>query len=399
MFPKLYKTNQVSAPWLVVYSDPTSRAANGRPVRVRFRFAQKADAEAKLRELHGGIHIGGVVGLVFDTSARLDWQAARRILDVAGYAGTSLVEVAREWTRGHVRAAHGDLPVADLLEEFLHFQSRLGREVRTRANLGQRVSAWLNRERIATLADITDARIRALKLRDHVSAQTLRNDMAAVSSFLSYLARERNLIPANPLKGVTKPTVDGRIPRTLTPDQAAALMAAAQSCGGGRLLRYFTLCLFAGLRPGEAAAMDPSHVVLARGQRFCRVLKGKRRGHRRQVPLSAAFAAWWKAADPSHPLPLFDWIRDRPLFDAIRRVAGLIPADPGRSRARLWQSDICRHTWISVRLVETQNEAQVALEAGTSIRMIHGHYLEWLTKQQARAIAAIRPTSPAPGSA
>lgn len=82
-------------------------------------------------------------------------------------------------------------------------------------------------------------------------------------------------------------------------------------------------------------------------------------------------------------------------FDQIREQAGLIQRGTGGDRKkltlRLWQDDICRHTWISWRLAELKDEAQVALEAGTSVQMIHEHYLQWLDGKSVKALAGMRP--------
>jgi hypothetical protein len=69
--------------------------------------------------------------------------------------------------------------------------------------------------------------------------------------------------------------------------------------------------------------------------------------------------------------------------------------DSGQNRRRIarsqWQEDILRHTWISARLATTQDEAKTALEAGTSIGMIHAHYHSLTTRQAAAALWSIRP--------
>lgn len=390
MLPKLYKTSQASAPWLVVYSDPAQRDAQGKVKRVRFRFAKRADAKRKYDQLIEETHQAGIVGMAFDASARADAIAARQALDAAGYPGITLLEIARDYARRHVVARHGELPIMGLIAEFLDHQKLINRSARTVDNLKRRLERWAVDAKLGTLGEITEEVITDLKIRPGVAAQTRRNDMAAASSFFSYLVKDRRVLAGNPLQGVSRPTVDLRTPRTFTPEQARALLESALRHGGGRLARYFILCLMAGLRPSEAAAVDPSNVVLSHREKFVRVLAGKRRGHRRNVPLSTAFQAWWQIA-PAHELPLYDQNRDRYLFDLIRRDAGLIPPLGKRDEQRIWQDDICRHTWISARLAVTQDEAQVALEAGTSRTMIHMHYLDWLTLQVAQEILTMRP--------
>lgn len=395
MLPKLYRTKQASAPWLVVYSDTTRRDRHGKPRRIRFRFAHEEDARKKHAALTKGVEIGGVVGLTWDMRTRADAEAARRILDAAGLESITLAELARQYLQAHPTAARVDHDLDPLLEEFLESKRREERRQTSIDNLTRRIRAWLVANRLTTVRDISDESLRSLKLRKGVSAQTRINDMAAVSSFLSYLATERRILAANPLAGMARPARDLRTPRVLTPEQAGALLRAAQEVEGGRLLRYFTLCLLAGLRPGEAARLDPAAVVLTRGGRIS-VTLSKRRRRGRAVPISPTFRAWWTVA-PQTPAPLFDWDRDRVAFDEIRQQAGLIQRGTGGDRKkltlRLWQDDICRHTWISWRLAELKDEAQVALEAGTSVQMIHEHYLQWLDAKSVKALAGMRPAT------
>ncbi|MBS0229468.1 MAG: hypothetical protein JSS23_12360 [Proteobacteria bacterium] len=334
-----------------------------------------------------------MTGISFDANLRADAIGARRVLDAAGHTGLTLLELAREAARKPAVDQRSRVLMAPLVEDFLESQRRDNRAGSTVRNLAVRIAAWITRERIGTLADVTDATLLALKQRRNVSAQTRINDMAAVSSLLSWVVNERRLLPVNPLTSISRPTVDVRVPRVLEPEQARALLEAARTQGEGRLLRYFVLCLLAGLRPSEAARVNPQDVMTGRDG-FVRVIKSKRRRRLRQVAISAAFRAWWKAA-PETPMPLYDQDRDRALFDAIRESAGLIQRGRGGDRKRLvgnrWQNDICRHTWISLRLHQTKDEAAVALEAGTSVQQIHEHYLDWLTPAAARALAALRP--------
>lgn len=393
MLPKIYRTNHATAPWLVIYSDTTQRDRDGKPRRIRFRFAHEDDARKKHSQLCKGVELGGVVGLSWSLRIRADAEVARQILDSAGFAGVSLQEAARSHIRIHPTAQQIDHDLEELLEEFIEAKTREERRQTSIDNLQRRVKAWLDREKLTTVAGINDAALRSLKLRKGVSAQTRINDMAAVSSFLSYLTVDRRILAANPMAGMSRPTRDIRMPRVLTPDQAKNLLEAAQQVEDGRLLRYFSLCLLAGLRPGEAARLDPVAVVMTRGGRIS-VTLSKRRRRGRAVPISPTFRAWWSSA-PQTPAPLFDWERDRVAFDEIRERAGLIQRGTGGERkklvVRLWQDDICRHTWISWRLAELKDEAQVALEAGTSVQMIHEHYLQWLDAKSVKALAGMRP--------
>jgi hypothetical protein len=60
-----------------------------------------------------------------------------------------------------------------------------------------------------------------------------------------------------------------------------------------------------------------------------------------------------------------------------------------------WKHNALRHSFISYRLAEIQNAAQVALEAGNSPTLVFRHYRELVKPEAAKAWFAIAPEAPA----
>ena len=56
-----------------------------------------------------------------------------------------------------------------------------------------------------------------------------------------------------------------------------------------------------------------------------------------------------------------------------------------------WKANGLRHSFISYRVADIQNVAQVALEAGNSPGMIFGHYRELVTADDAKEWFSIKP--------
>ena len=56
-----------------------------------------------------------------------------------------------------------------------------------------------------------------------------------------------------------------------------------------------------------------------------------------------------------------------------------------------WKRNALRHSFVSYRLAQTQNAAQVSLEAGNSPAMVFRHYRELVTPAAAAAWWAIAP--------
>ena len=59
-----------------------------------------------------------------------------------------------------------------------------------------------------------------------------------------------------------------------------------------------------------------------------------------------------------------------------------------------WKHNALRHSFISYRVAETQNVAQVALEAGNRPQMIFKHYRELVRPAEAKAWFGIVPAAP-----
>ena len=86
----------------------------------------------------------------------------------------------------------------------------------------------------------------------------------------------------------------------------------------------------------------------------------------------------------------------RKRISKLRSQKGAVP--PGAETAEVegwapfaWKHNALRHSFISYRVAETQNVAQVALEAGNSPQMIFKHYRELVRPAEAKAWFAILP--------
>jgi hypothetical protein len=61
--------------------------------------------------------------------------------------------------------------------------------------------------------------------------------------------------------------------------------------------------------------------------------------------------------------------------------------------AFVWKHNALRHSFISYRVAQTQNVAQVALEAGNSPRVVFSNYRELVRPVDAERWFAISPTA------
>jgi len=167
-----------------------------------------------------------------------------------------------------------------------------------------------------------------------------------------------------------------------TLDPASLPPAVNRRYATGDMVVLLALGGLAGLRTAEIQRQLWEHIDLKRGLLRVSAVKGNTAA-RRLVPLCNGLVQW-----------LEPWRRDSgPVYqivktpDAIRRLA---------ERAGVsWKHNALRHSFISYRVAETQNVAQVSLEAGNTTRMIHQHYRELVTQEEAKAWFNIAPSRPA----
>jgi integrase len=255
-----------------------------------------------------------------------------------------------------------------LLDEFLEFKSKAeGATQRTRENLENRILAWLDREKILTVGQITREAALALRDREGVDAATRKNDMNAASSFLTWLVNDKRMLPLNPLLGQRRPRVQRKRPKVYTAAQARAILDAASTYKGGRHARAVGLLFFAGLRPSELPA---ALISLDAKRPIVRVEDGKMRGRANRIVDLTKHAARWLAR---HPAPI--------LMPTTGQRRQIVKA----ARAK-WIQDGARHTWISSKCELMHDDALVARMAGTSKDIIFAHYHALMPRGEAKRI-------------
>ncbi|EIQ00713.1 site-specific recombinase XerD [Opitutaceae bacterium TAV1] len=382
MFASLIPVKHPRINFAVIYTDPVRKEKSGRKKRIVKHFVHRSDAEAYQKEINKNMPVAGVAGLALDAPARADFFAARQILDAAGFS-QSLVDVARDFVARHPSRKDASLALDEaLLEEFLaHKRDVEKAKERTVGNLKTRVNAWIKFAGLSTISDITHEACLALRVRKGlcpdkpVSATTRKNDMNAVSSFLTWLVDEKKVMKEHPMRGTKRPRADDAKRVVWTAAQARAWMDAAAVYREGRFVPALVSLLMGGLRPSE---QTESRFVLT-GKPALRAEGGKLRGRaNRTVPLGKAAVAWLKACPPREDgtFPELS-VKGRA---ALERLSGLT-----------WVPDAPRHTFISARMAIVQHEGQVAREAGTSVEIVFKHYHRVLTRAQAVAVLGILP--------
>ncbi|HZL13175.1 MAG TPA: tyrosine-type recombinase/integrase [Verrucomicrobiae bacterium] len=167
-----------------------------------------------------------------------------------------------------------------------------------------------------------------------------------------------------------------------TPDEVARLLAAAPDS----IRPAMAIQAFTGIRTAELMRLDWRAVKLERGHIEITAANAKT-ASRRIVPTLPNLVAWLKFAanktSKIFPRGAHDY------HELMRETASNTKTE--KLPAVELKHNALRHSFISYRVAQTQNVAQVALEAGNSPAMIFGHYRELVTADDAKAWFAIEP--------
>jgi integrase len=167
-----------------------------------------------------------------------------------------------------------------------------------------------------------------------------------------------------------------------SPDEVARLLAAAPDS----IRPAMAIQAFTGIRTAELMRLDWQSVKLDR-QHIEITAANAKTASRRIVPILPNLAAWLEphaqksggifasGADYYHEL--------------TREAAGNTKTDT--APAVELKHNALRHSFISYRVADVQNVAQVALEAGNSPAMIFSHYRELVTADDAKKWFSIQP--------
>ena len=118
----------------------------------------------------------------------------------------------------------------------------------------------LGHVRLADLSPLDVTRFRAELEADGVGAESIRKTLTMLGSVFSR-AVEWELVPANPIHAVRKPPAGrARAVPAIGPDLVEGMRAQLRASGRERDAVLLVLLAYAGLRPGEALALEWRHV-------------------------------------------------------------------------------------------------------------------------------------------
>jgi len=292
--------------------------------------------------------------------------------------GGSLLEAAREYAQRH-NNQRVSKSVSEVVDEFLESKRQDGaapvylRTLRYHLNpLRERFRTAINN---VTSTDI-DTWLRTL---GHTN-RTRKNALVSLTTLFRF-ARVRGYLPKNvptEAEGVARPKIKSGDIGIITPDELRIILQAADT---EERRIYFALGAFTGIRAAELSRLEWRHIDLERRHVEITAANAKT-ASRRLVPICDALYEWL--------LPCSS--RSGRVFTSQRSAERLVEW-AGKQIGR-WPNNALRHSFVSYRVAQTQNVAQVALEAGNSPQMIFANYRELVTKDAAEQWFSIGPLPP-----
>src|SRR5438552_13676630 len=359
--------------------------------RLRLNFADlekaKGEAEAKAAQLSRGdmdaMQISGKDRLIYGRALEavkdydvpldavaLEYSEARKHLD-----SVSVVDAAKFYARHHGKGIKRK-PVAEAVKEMIAAKKLGGVSEVYLNDLQYRLGVFGERFH-CDLVSLAPEDVQSFFDTVTLSPRSFNNFLSMLRTFFRFAQERRWLSKETNLLESVKRRKDKRTPvEILTPAEMTALLEHATP----EIAPCLALGAFAGLRSEEILRLEWKDVTKRPG--FIEVAADKAKtATRRLVPITHNLA-FWLAMSPSHEGRL--WKDTKAMFFKTRlQVAG---------KAKVtWKQNVLRHSAISYRLAELQNINQVALEAGNSPKMIHQHYRELATPEQAKSWFSITP--------
>jgi hypothetical protein len=218
--------------------------------------------------------------------------------------------------------------------------------------------------------------LRAKNGTDKASRKTWNNVRGDLHQFFEWCReRKQRYVSANPIADVKRFEIDNGHIDVLTAKRCQELMDYVAEFKGGKLVRHFSLALFAGVRPGgELVKLAKSPELVDLDNRVIRI--------------TAAIAKTGKPRQIKIRPNLLKWLKQFP--------GDILPVNAGRELRVIRKQfklshDICRHTFISKHIGAFKSFADAAIESGNSEKIIRDHYLNTSSLSDAKQFWRIEP--------
>lgn len=215
------------------------------------------------------------------------------------------------------------------------------------------------------------------------AAVTQASNIGRLSALFSYAVR-RKWIQENPCDLLERVRIDQKPPVILSPLQCGLIMDWCRRRKPNQAA-FFTLALYAGVRPDEISRLTWAAVNLDDGT--LTIDAAASRVRRRRIvylePLAVQWLAW--AKERGGRLPVTKTTRRRYLSQACRIL-----------ELAAWPQDCLRHTAASFLLARHRDAGKVAMQLGNSVRVLETKYKQLVPAKVCEEFWSFTPDSPRP---
>lgn len=288
----------------------------------------------------------------------------------------------------------------------------------TRSQYRNAVEFWKSKLGADTPVDELTHAVLAKKIGAHpwASAKLRNNYLIALRGSLGLHFHGRRALD-NPMGGIVNARTVRKLPDPLTLAERDAILADMRKHYDARVVAYFTVAFYTGMRPEELIALRWEDVdwrqATVRVQRV-RTFKGsEREGSKthaeRDVDLVPEAVEALKAMKPYTFMKRDDDGREVDLFE--NPVTGRAWHDERSQRDHYWTPALkrlgirrrraycTRHTYCTAALMAGIKPAYIAAQAGHTVKMLLDTYARWIPgadagSERERLAAAMSPTTP-----
>ena len=347
------------------------------------RQLSTGQAEAATMTNREAAVFGRGVELLRPTGLSLD-AAAAVVAEAVAILGGNKIIAAANFYRQHCADQITRKTVAEVVAELIATREARGASVRYIGDLRARLGRFAETFAV-DISSVTTADVQRWLDGLDVSPQTAKNFRTVLSTLFSF-AESRGYIfkGGNPVESTEKISANGEGEiEIFTPEEIGKLLHAA-SKHAADFLPVLALGAFAGMRTMEIQRLEWSNIDLAGGFIHIGADNSKTRS-RRLVPILPNLARW-----------LAPYARRKgQVFNGTPDDLREARAETVKASGVPWKANALRHSFISYRLADIQNAAQVALEAGNSPAVVFKHYRELVKPSAVKAWFAVAPEAAA----
>jgi integrase len=307
------------------------------------------------------------------TGVPLDEAAAQFAAALKHLNNATIVEAAKFYAE-----RHGDQikpkTVGEIVDEVLAIKEQKGRAPLYVKDLRLRLKPFAEAF-VCPLNDVSRTDIEKFLAARDVAGRTRNNFLRNIGTLCRF-AKARKYVSKDHdgIAGIERDTVVGGDIAIFTPDEIRVLLESASA----EVVCAVAVGAFAGLRSEEIKRLEWSDIDFGKKHIQVQAKNAKTRS-RRLIPLRANLRAWLLPYRQASG-PITAYLNLGNAFMKLATTAGVA-----------WKRNGLRHSFVSYRMAETNNENTVALEAGNSPKMIFANYRAVVDKRAAKEWFKVKP--------